>query len=95
MKQKSIQNIVKYNKSIKGRKESAKRAEHMRNLKNAKSYEEKRIISLKQGLGAIKRKYGIYSEEYNERLLLIREIEPDYNPNETPKERYKRRHENS
>lgn len=95
MKQKSTERLIKYNKSIKGRKESAKRAEHMRNLKNAKSDEEKMLISLKQGLGAIKRKYGIFSEEYNDRVSLIRELEPDYNPNETPKERYKRRHENS
>ena len=58
------------------------------NLKNNKTEEEKRLISLKQSLGSLKR-YNY--EEYKKRLDLIRTIEPDYDPNETPKQRFKKK----
>ena len=68
--------------------DTLKNAQHMRELKNNKTEEEKRLISLKQSLGSLKR-YNY--EEYKKRLDLIRTIEPDYDPNETPKQRFKKK----
>ena len=91
----AIKNIVKYNKSKKGRKTSRKNAEHMRNLKVNKTDEEKLLICLKQSLGGLKRHYGKLSKQYLDRVEEIRKFEPDYDPEETPKERFKRKHANS
>ena len=88
MYEKAVANITKYNKSEKGINTSRKNAQHMRELKNNKTEEEKRLISLKLSLGSLKR-YNY--EEHKKRLDLIRIIEPDYDPNETPKQRFKKK----
>ena len=63
----------------------------MRKLKEMKTDDEKYLIRLKQGLGSLKRCKTL--DKYEERLEEIRKYEPDYNPNETAKERFKRKHE--
>lgn len=91
LKQKAIKSITTYNKSEKGRNTSRKMAENMRRLKMNKSPEEKMLIRLKQSLGGLKRKNGILSKQYLARVEEIRKFEPDYDPNETPKQRYARK----
>lgn len=50
--------LIKYNKSEKGRRESVRRAEHMRNLLKTKSEEEMLIINLKRSLSK-----GLFSKK--------------------------------
>jgi hypothetical protein len=81
--------ITNYNKSEKGRNISRKNAEYMRYLLNTKSEAEKQLISLKKGLSSLGRHKGKDSIEYKNKLIAIRKIEPYYDPDLTPKQRWK------
>jgi hypothetical protein len=58
-------NILKYNKSLKGREESKNRAKHMRDLLKNKSENDLILIDLKRRFGSCFRnhKYYLHKEE--------------------------------
>lgn len=64
MKRSAINNIIKYNKSDKGRNESVKRAEYMRNLQNNYKSENLELFHLKRSIVTMKSNCTRYHNDY-------------------------------